>query len=61
MLPTNLLLVFADQMRGQAMGCAGDRQLRTANLDRLAAQGVRFRRACCNSPVCTPSLPTTRS
>ena len=52
---TNVILVFADQMRGQAMGCAGDRQLRTPHLDRLAAEGTRFTDACCNSPVCTPS------
>jgi arylsulfatase A-like enzyme len=58
MPPTNLLLVFADQMRGQAMGCAGEGQLPTPHLDRLAAQGVRFTRACCNSPVCTPSRGT---
>ncbi|MBN2582231.1 MAG: sulfatase [Planctomycetes bacterium] len=56
--PTNLLLVFADQMRGQAMGCAGEKQLRTPNLDRLAAEGTRFSRAFCNSPVCTPSRGT---
>ena len=53
--PTNVLLVFADQMRGQAMGCAGNRQVRTPNLDRLADQGTRFTHAYCNSPVCTPS------
>ncbi len=51
----NLLLVFADQMRGQAMSCAGNPQVPTPNLDRMAAEGVRFSRACCNSPVCTPS------
>jgi len=52
---TNVLLVFADQMRGQTMGCAGNRQVRTPNLDRLAALGTRFTHAYCNSPVCTPS------
>jgi arylsulfatase A-like enzyme len=56
--PTNLVLVFADQMRGQAMGCAGNRQVSTPNLDRLAAEGVLFRNAIANTPVCTPSRGT---
>lgn len=53
--PTNVLLIFADQMRGQAMGCAGNGELPTPNLDRLASEGTRFSRCYCNSPVCTPS------
>ena len=55
MAHTNVLLVFADQMRGQAMGCAGNAQARTPHLDRLAAEGTRFAHAYCHSPVCTPS------
>jgi len=55
MAMVNVLLVFADQMRRQAMGCAGNAQVRTPHLDRLAAEGTRFTRACANAPVCTPS------
>ena len=51
----NLLYVFADQMRGSALGCLGDEQARTPHLDRLAAQGLAFRHAIANTPVCTPS------
>ena len=51
----NLLYVFADQMRGSAVGCAGDECVYTPNLDRLAAQGVFFSNAVANTPVCTPS------
>ena len=51
----NLLLVFADQMRGMDMACAGNEQVITPNLDRLAASGVLMTRAFANSPVCTPS------
>jgi arylsulfatase A-like enzyme len=51
----NILYVFADQMRGSAMGCAQEEQVHTPHLDRLAAQGVRFRNAIANTPVCTPS------
>ena len=37
------------------LGVSGNQQIHTPNLDRLAASGMRFDRAFCNSPVCTPS------
>ena len=33
----NILLILVDQMRGQAMGCAGDPNVETPNIDKLAA------------------------
>jgi arylsulfatase A-like enzyme len=51
----NILYVFADQMRASALGCMDDELVYTPNLDRLAAQGVLFRNAIANTPVCTPS------
>ncbi|MCL5283762.1 MAG: sulfatase [Armatimonadetes bacterium] len=51
----NLIVIFADQMRGMDMGCAGNHQVISPNLDRLAAEGVRFTHAVANTPVCTPS------
>ncbi|MFO8007748.1 MAG: sulfatase [Candidatus Brocadiia bacterium] len=51
----NMLLVFADQMRGQALGCAGNAQVATPTLDRLAREGVMAPNAFANNPVCTPS------
>lgn len=51
----NLLLVFADQMRGQDFGAAGNRRLITPSLDRLAAEGTLLTSAIANCPVCTPS------
>lgn len=51
----NLLFVFADQMRGMDLGCAGNAEVRTPNLDRLADEGLRFTHAYANCPVCTPS------
>jgi len=56
--PHNLLLVFADQMRGQDMACAGNPQLITPSLDRLASEGVQCTNAISNCPVCTPSRGT---
>ena len=37
------------------LGCAGHPMIRTPNLDGLAARGVRFSDAYCNSPICVPS------
>lgn len=51
----NLLYIFADQMRGMDMHCAGNSQLHTPNLDRLAEQGMRLSHAYGNTPVCTAS------
>lgn len=54
----NVLLIFADQMRGQAMGCAGNKQVHTPNMDRLTGEGALCRQAFANCPVCTPSRGT---
>ncbi len=37
------------------MGCAGNREIRTPNLDRIAVQGIRFDHFFCTSPVCSPA------
>jgi choline-sulfatase len=51
----NLLFLFSDQHTQRVAGCYGDALGATANLDRLAAQGVTFDRAYCPSPLCVPS------
>jgi choline-sulfatase len=51
----NLLFIIADDHAGYVLGAQGNRQAQTPNLDRLAAEGTRFARHYCNSPVCTPS------
>ncbi len=51
----NVLFVFADQWRAQATGYAGDPNVRTPHLDRLAEQSVDFRRAVSGCPVCSPA------
>ncbi|MEX2287956.1 MAG: sulfatase-like hydrolase/transferase [Planctomycetaceae bacterium] len=51
----NVLWICADDHAAYVMGAYGNRQLHTPNLDRLAAEGMRFDRAYCNSPVCTAS------
>src|SRR5688500_15031763 len=51
----NVLWICADDHAPYVMGAYGNRVVRTPNLDRLAARGIRFDRAYCNSPVCTAS------
>lgn len=50
----NILIVYADQMRYDAMGCAGNPVLRTASIDRLSAEGVHFSEAYTSYPICCP-------
>src|SRR5262245_36679323 len=51
----NVLLIYTDQLRWDALGCNGNPDVQTPNLDRLAARGVTFRRHFVQSPVCMPS------
>lgn len=51
----NIVLVMADDMGYWAMGCAGNREIRTPNLDQLAAEGMYFPDFFCTSPVCSPA------
>ncbi len=51
----NILLILPDQMRGSAMHCDGNVDVKTPNIDRLAAEGMRFRRTYANTPVCCPA------
>ncbi len=50
----NLLFVFADQWRAQAAGYAGNRDVQTPHLDRLAADSVVYSQAVSTCPVCSP-------
>lgn len=51
----NVMLVLSDQLRRQALGCAGDPNVSTPEIDRLADEGVRCTNACSNYPVCVPA------
>lgn len=51
----NLLLITADQWRGDCLSCLGHAAARTPNLDRLAADGVLFARHYAQATPCGPS------
>ncbi len=51
----NILVVITDQQTAAAMSCTGNPWLSTPAMDRLAARGVRFERAYCSYPLCSPA------
>lgn len=53
--PKNVLFIMYDQLRHDYLSCAGHKTLKTDNMDRLAAMGVRFSNAYVQSPVCGAS------
>ena len=53
--PGNLLFILSDQHNRDTLGCYGHPLVETPCLDALAARGVRFNSAYCNSPLCVPS------
>jgi len=50
----NIVFVFADQLRSFSLGCYGNDELKTPNIDRLAKEGVTFTNAISTAPVCGP-------
>jgi len=51
----NILFILADDLGYGNLGCYGQRQIETPNLDRMAAEGMRFADAYAGSTVCAPS------
>ncbi len=51
----NIVFILTDDQGPWAMGCAGNAEIRTPHLDRIAATGMRFANFFCTSPVCSPA------
>ncbi|MCX2476997.1 sulfatase-like hydrolase/transferase [Pedobacter sp. MC2016-05] len=51
----NILIIMTDQQTASAMSIAGNMDLSTPAMDKLAKNGVRFTKAYCAQPLCTPS------
>ena len=54
----NVVFILTDDQATWALGCYGNDEIRTPNLDRLAASGVRLENFFVSSPVCSPSRAT---
>jgi len=51
----NIIIIIVDNMPADALGCYGNSDAHTPNLDRLAKQGIRFNNGYCVNGVCSPS------
>ncbi len=51
----NIVFILADDLGINDLACYGRRDHQTPNLDRMAAEGVRFTSAYCAQPICSPS------
>ncbi len=55
---TNILFILTDDQGVWAAGCYGNEEIRTPNIDSLAASGTRMENFFCATPVCSPSRAT---
>jgi len=54
----NIILIIADDMGYGEPGCYGNKQIQTPNIDRIAAEGIRFTSFYAGNTVCSPSRAT---
>ncbi len=53
--PPNVVFILADDLGWGELGCYGQQKIPTPNVDRLAAEGMRFTQHYSGAPVCAPS------
>ena len=51
----NVVFIISDDQGFWSLGCAGNKEIITPHIDRLAAEGTRFDNFFCASPVCSPA------
>ena len=56
--PPNVVFILTDNHGAWTLGCYGNKDIRTPNIDRLAAEGMLFTRAMSSNPVCSPTRAT---
>ncbi len=54
----NIVFILTDNHGAWTLGCYGNQDIRTPNIDRLAAEGMLFKRAMSSNPVCSPTRAT---
>jgi len=54
----NIIFILADDLGYGDLGCYGQKRIKTPNLDRMAAEGMRFTQHYAGSTVCAPSRCT---
>ena len=54
----NIVIFISDDLNQTDVGCYGNKDVHTPNIDKLAAEGMRFNSAYATSPMCTPSRST---
>src|SRR5687768_6158218 len=53
--PPNIIFILADDLGYGDVGCYGQKKIKTPNIDKLAADGIRFTQCYAGSTVCAPS------
>src|ERR1043166_68465 len=53
--PPNIVFIMADDLGRGHLGCYGQTKIRTPNIDRIAAEGMKFNQFYCGANVCAPS------
>ena len=56
--PPNVVFILADDLGYGDLGCYGQTKIRTPNIDKISAEGMRFTQCYSGNPVCAPSRCT---
>ena len=54
----NIVMIIADNQSSWTLGCYGNKDILTPNIDRLSTEGIRFTNAFSSNPVCSPNRAT---